>query len=577
MVMHRLLNRLDRRAPGILTRVVGAVLVADPDRVINTRAALTGDPAASKKTGGIHSYLLQDERDQPPAGLPLAVHHVCTSGDLVCDARVATIKAYDRGTRIHVRYKKDSLAVLRRTAEKLAAQTRMWPVASPKKATFHATLGEPFGVQLRANIRRGQTPVWVDPTGLPPGMYLSRRGWLAGEPMETGTWTVSYRLRNSQRHSYWGQKTGPFSTTIQVGLRSLPEPSAHSVYVAEVSNVGSFTKSRAQMQLEVQQALDFWREQSEGAITRFAVAEWQPHETSIPDAMCDDPTYDDSAFDEKMAEAADRFPGIDFVNAPNHLVVLVPTECTTSGSGGRGSMGSGLHSGGRAWMAINEWEGSTADVLGHELGHNLGLGHPGSIACRGEIARSTCGLDEPPSSDSPFQFHHEPFNAVSAGGNVRSVLNSLQRELLGITSSNESTSVRLTSGASQVTTMTLSRRSATQGLRYVSVIDPATGQRYVIEYRAHAWMDPESWDEERRPGMAVMRTVDDASRHYYDSPPVESMTIGRFLPDSWDPAVEVSRYNYLEGESFVTAGSHLVVSVVSLSQESMTVRIQLTA
>jgi hypothetical protein len=88
MLEHRVIAKLavDHETK-ILRRIVGVVLIGDPDRARHSASQLDGDPAAGKGGRGIAAaHGLAPEGDLPPS-IARVTTNVCTKDDIVCDWR----------------------------------------------------------------------------------------------------------------------------------------------------------------------------------------------------------------------------------------------------------------------------------------------------------------------------------------------------------------------------------------------------------------------------------------------------------------------------------------------------------
>ncbi len=111
IVMHRVMAKLATTAEGvrILNRVTGVVLLADGDRVANSKTALLGGAPATGK--GITPVL----RTNPGGDITLATQaktiNVCAKGDLVCDTGLSTIATkFAAASKVHTSYVKANVA-----------------------------------------------------------------------------------------------------------------------------------------------------------------------------------------------------------------------------------------------------------------------------------------------------------------------------------------------------------------------------------------------------------------------------------------------------------------------------------
>ncbi|MET0886290.1 MAG: cell wall-binding repeat-containing protein [Mycetocola sp.] len=170
-----------------------------------------------------------------------------------------------------------------------------------------------------------------------------------------------------------------------------------------------------------------------------------------------------------------------------HLVVISPEWC--AGGTGLGTMGS-LTNGGAIWAGHKP--SLTQQIIAHELGHNLGLGHSNALLCTGTATEGAgCYPNE----------YWDHYDIMGSGlytygptGNVSNqqlmALNVTHKSALGALSANDLRPVSLPAGAANSTTaVTLQPASALSGLRGIEVTDPVTGAVYFVEYRSGTGID----------------------------------------------------------------------------------------
>ncbi|MCS5715970.1 cell wall-binding repeat-containing protein [Herbiconiux sp. CPCC 205716] len=177
-------------------------------------------------------------------------------------------------------------------------------------------------------------------------------------------------------------------------------------------------------------------------------------------------------------------------STPTHLVVIASEAC---GAGtGLGTVGTGIHDGGEIWAVVKPVT-DESQVMAHEFGHNISLGHSNSVQC--PDAPTTVDT-APPCYDAVYDDYYD----VMAGGfrlqnsqgdalattEALAALNVTHRVHLGVLAPGRGLqTVALPSGQKTATiTSTLAAASSTSGTRGIVVTDPRSGDPYYLEYRS---------------------------------------------------------------------------------------------
>lgn len=244
-------------------------------------------------------------------------------------------------------------------------------------------------------------------------------------------------------------------------------PVTHRVAVALTANLGTYTQTPDQILGQIRIAADYWVDQADGKITGYelpAATAFVPYNTTTTTVAtgCGIAGDQTSApeFDAVTQEAAALFPGYDFFNGTDQLVVVMPDPCAQLYAG-RGRLGDSLVSGGVSIVSAGPVMSKTQ---AHEWGHNYGLEHANTTVEYGDI--------------------YEVMG--SAYQNVPPELGTGYRHEQGLLQAGEVTSLTGTSGAA-----TIRDRAGTAeaGVRGVEVIDPDNGARLWFDLRTGTGSD----------------------------------------------------------------------------------------
>jgi hypothetical protein len=155
-----------------------------------------------------------------------------------------------------------------------------------------------------------------------------------------------------------------------------------------------------------------------------------------------------------------------------HLMVVLPTGCQSASGIGIASVGRDLHEGGFVQVVLGA--GVDRQVVTHELGHNLSLGHANLDYC------DTAGCGEYEYMDV-YDVMGVSYGGFDAGVTA---LNARNQVALGFTTVAAANVYTLPDGSSsRSATVTLGRINGTDAPRVLQVVDPLTSDTYYIEYR----------------------------------------------------------------------------------------------
>lgn len=206
MVMHRVMNRLQDSNSVLVARIAGAALLADGDRVRNTRTHTVGTPASN--AGGIGIAAVLGTKKDIIGPLAQRTWNVCTDNGLVCDFALgpadlvgplygSVLAKLVRGKNVHTggAYRAGSPAV-HDAAVGIVQQVRATP--KPFPVSIPAIKGASVSVLLRADVLRSHSLEWsvLPRLKMPAGLTLSSKGVIAGKPLQTPTGKTTVRVRS---------------------------------------------------------------------------------------------------------------------------------------------------------------------------------------------------------------------------------------------------------------------------------------------------------------------------------------------------------------------------------------------
>ena len=254
-----------------------------------------------------------------------------------------------------------------------------------------------------------------------------------------------------------------------------PAGSVHRAYVAVVNNRGVFDPpyvTDAQLRGLVDEALDFWVDESHGGVSSFEIAGYVRFNATKAGCSLDDMYADGNA----------QFPAINTTPTVNHLVVLAPSGCNF-GAQGFGSVGVGWGSSGQTITSVSI---AARHVLAHELGHNLGFAHSNVLKCTGA---------PPQTCQAPFEYE-DPYNVMN-NNNTDFGYQALTSALLnlngGLVTGQQEEIALGPLQTTETVSDTLQPSTEAGGLRSLMVTDPVDGHVYYVEYRAGLGRDADSF------------------------------------------------------------------------------------
>ena len=268
--------------------------------------------------------------------------------------------------------------------------------------------------------------------------------------------------------------TGTGAAPAAVSVQAASTASHHVlVVVATPSNGTASSVSAADVAATVRGSVSsYWSKMTGGSVTFDATAYPSVVKTtSTPCTTGGDVSTSFSFWNEIKARTGwSEGPG-------KHLVVYFRTLTACSGIAGLGTVGSDRSSGGVLWS--NGY--NTTGVLGHELGHNLSLGHSSTLACTSGGTRVT----EAAGAACVRKSYLDTNDIMGVSWQNQGFLNGSHLRYLGLLTSSSAQAKPTQSGRA-----VLAPLESGAGLRLLTLADGTTA--YVVEFRTatgqDAWM-----------------------------------------------------------------------------------------
>jgi Repeat of unknown function (DUF5648) len=268
---------------------------------------------------------------------------------------------------------------------------------------------------------------------------------------------------------------GEITATADVAQAGVAQQHRVTIVVMNPTSAAPLSYADSQIAALVDSATSFWSTSSNGLITSFTSTD--PIRRFSSSAPCGQNAF--SRWDEAASRLGFANAGAFEASAPAgvsvHLVVILPPGCQSIGVG-VGTIGGGLHSGGLTQVTLGV--GVDRQVIAHEIGHNLSLGHSNLDYCTTGSAVTGC-------TEYEYGDYYDVMGIALGGWDSKlTALNSRSRVALGFVT--VPAQYRYTLGTSVQTAtwnLNLAKLGSSTGQTVAEVVDPLTSEVYYIEYR----------------------------------------------------------------------------------------------
>jgi M6 family metalloprotease-like protein len=296
----------------------------------------------------------------------------------------------------------------------------------------------------------------IAPDTLTPGMRIRVAGTGDGSAIAPTTISVLAPAAPSQQ--------------LAAPTAAAPVPISVLVILVKFSDTATDPFTQASVQTTMTSATTgvapYWNEASFGNVAMSAtVTPWLRTSFATPTWCNASSSHPQSAYDMVETAGNQLAQGAGFNPANYQKIVYLFARVSACGWAGLGEIG-GKHAWSNQYNAL--W------VIGHELGHTLGLGHANSLPCNGSVISTTCPVNRPEYGD--------PFNIM---GNQRPMhVSAWQKNYLGWIPDNK---VATWTGGTQ--TYLLSPLETAGGSLYAVQVPAAYHRTYWLEFRKATGFD----------------------------------------------------------------------------------------
>ncbi|MCU1544527.1 MAG: hypothetical protein JWM50_2392 [Microbacteriaceae bacterium] len=290
------------------------------------------------------------------------------------------------------------------------------------------------------------------------------------------------------------------ATVTSAAVASASVASEHQLQIVVVNPVGvaATTSTDAALLSLSAQATGFWSSLSRGLIPSFADA--GPVVRIASATACN---ADPHRRWNEAAAALGYSTGAAYVSAApvgveRHLLVVLPSGCLAASGPGVATVGSSLHAGGLAQVVVGA--GVDRQVMTHELGHNLSLGHSNLDFCAADAATSGCSTYE---YSDVYDVMGVSIVGLDAGVATLNGRDQVALQFQGVAAANQYV---LGGSGSRTITATIGTLDAGVAPTIITVVDPLTSETYFVEYRGGEY-GRASYSTPRNQGVAEGKSL----------------------------------------------------------------------